>query len=109
MFIRYGYEITINCWNPTAVVTLLTIRDGREADIRAPEVFSTDPAIESTTYRDLFGNVCRRFVAPPGNLTFRSDGIRARGSRSREPSGRVRRAGHLTVRRPASSLQCQAP
>lgn len=75
MLIRYGYEITINCWDPTAVVTLLAVRDGREADIRTPEVFTTNPAIESSTYRDLFGNVCRRFVAPPGDLTFRSDGV----------------------------------
>lgn len=75
MLIRYGYEITINCWDPTAIVTQLTIRDGREGDLRIPEVFSTDPAIVSTTYRDLFGNICRRFIAPPGDLTFRSDSL----------------------------------
>jgi transglutaminase-like putative cysteine protease len=75
MFIRYGYEITINCWSPTAVVTLLQIRDGREADIRAPEVFATDPPLQTRIYRDLFGNACRRFIAPPGNLTLFSDSM----------------------------------
>jgi transglutaminase-like putative cysteine protease len=73
MLIRYGYEITVNCWNPTPIVLQLTIRDGREADIRVPEVFSTTPEVPTSTYRDLFGNTCRRFVAPPGDLTFRSD------------------------------------
>ena len=75
MLIRYGYEITVNCWHPTAIVTLLSIREGREADIRAPEVFSTNPPTETKTYRDLFGNVCRRMVAPPGDLTLTSESL----------------------------------
>jgi transglutaminase-like putative cysteine protease len=75
MLIRYGYEITVNCWEPTAMVTMLTVRDEREADIRSPETFSTDPQIATSSYRDLFGNTCRRFVAPPGDLTLRSDSV----------------------------------
>src|SRR5579859_7104668 len=75
MLIRYGYEITINCWQPTAVVTLLQIREGREGDIRSPEVFTTTPLTTTKLYRDLFGNVCRRFVAPPGDLTLTSDSV----------------------------------
>jgi transglutaminase-like putative cysteine protease len=74
MLIRFGYEITINCWEPTAVVTQLQIRDGRESDIRSPEIFTTTPPVESKLYRDLFGNWCRRFIAPPGDFTFSSDG-----------------------------------
>jgi transglutaminase-like putative cysteine protease len=75
MLIRYGYEITINCWRPTAIVTLLSIREGREADVRAPEVFSTNPPTETKTYRDLFGNACRRLVAPAGDLTLTGEGL----------------------------------
>jgi transglutaminase-like putative cysteine protease len=75
MYIRYGYEITINCWSPTAVVTLLQVRDGREADMRSPEVFALDPPIDSHLYRDLFGNACRRFIAPPGDITLTSDSV----------------------------------
>ncbi len=75
MLIRYGYEITINCWQPTAVVTLLEIREGRESDIRSPEVFTTTPSTGTRLYRDLFGNVCRRFIAPPGDLTLTSDSV----------------------------------
>jgi len=75
MLIRYGYEITINCWQPTAVVTLLEIRDGREGDIRSPEVFTATPPTATKLYRDLFGNVCRRFIAPSGDLTLSSDSV----------------------------------
>jgi len=75
MLIRYGYEITVNCQQPTAMVTLLGIRDGREADVRVPESFFTTPAIETSTYRDMFGNPCRRFIAPAGDLTLWSDSV----------------------------------
>ena len=75
MLIRYGYEITVNCWQPTPMVALMTIRDERAKDVRAPEVFSTNPAIPSSTYRDVYGNVCRRFIAPAGDLTLFSDSV----------------------------------
>jgi len=75
MLIRYGYEITVNCGQPTPMVTLLSIREEREADIRSPERFTTEPPIPTATYRDLFGNVCRRLIAPVGDLTLRSDSI----------------------------------
>ncbi|HUO23234.1 MAG TPA: transglutaminase family protein [Caulobacteraceae bacterium] len=75
MLVRFGYEITVHCWEPTAMVTLLQIREGREADIRWAQAFTTDPLIDVRTGRDLFGNACCRFVAPPCNLTLRSDAI----------------------------------
>jgi transglutaminase-like putative cysteine protease len=74
MLIRYGYDISITCAQPTPVVCLLSVRDERAADIRSPETVITTPAIPTTTYRDLFGNVCRRFVAPAGDLAIWGDG-----------------------------------
>ena len=73
MLIRFGYEIVINCWSSTPIVTELSIEDKRHPDVRVPEVFFTDPDVENSTYRDVFGNLCRRFIAPPGNLMIRSD------------------------------------
>jgi transglutaminase-like putative cysteine protease len=75
MLIRFGYQITINCWSPTPIVTELSIEDARCRDIRVPEVFTTNPDIESSTYIDVFGNTCRRFIAPAGDFTLRSDGV----------------------------------
>jgi transglutaminase-like putative cysteine protease len=73
MLIRFGYEIVINCWSSTPIVTELSMEDERLADVRVPEVFSTDPQVQTSTYRDVFGNLCRRFIAPPGDLMIRSD------------------------------------
>ena len=73
MLIRYGYEMTVSCTQPTAMVCLLSVHDERSADIRKPEIITTTPDIPISTYHDLFGNVCRRFMAPAGDLTIRGD------------------------------------
>lgn len=73
MLIRYGYEITLTCTQPTAMVCLLSVHDERASDIRGPEKLFTTPDISTTTYRDLFGNRCRRLVAPAGDLTMWGD------------------------------------
>ena len=73
MLIRYGYEITINCPQPTPLVCLLAVHEERAADIRVPEAVFTTPETPTTTYRDLFGNLCRRLVAPAGDLTLWGD------------------------------------
>ncbi|MXN67166.1 transglutaminase family protein [Stappia sp. GBMRC 2046] len=73
MLIRYGYEITLTCPQPTPMVCLLSVHEDREADIRVPEKLYFTPDIPSTTYHDMFGNLCRRFVAPAGDLTLWGD------------------------------------
>ena len=74
MLIRYGYDITVTCTQPTPMVCLLEIRDDRDADIRSPEQVVTNPPVQTTTYSDLFGNTCRRFVAPAGDFSIWGDG-----------------------------------
>lgn len=73
MLIRYGYEITINCAQPTALVCLLSINEERAADLRVPESTFTNPSVPVSKYHDLFGNLCRRMVAPIGDLTIWGD------------------------------------
>lgn len=73
MLIRYGYEITLHCPQPTALVCLLSVHEDRAADMRVPETTFTTPEVPTTTYRDLFGNRCRRLVAPAGDLTMWGD------------------------------------
>jgi transglutaminase-like putative cysteine protease len=75
MLIRYGYEISVECAQPTAMVTLLGLRDGRERQLRMAESFFTAPQIDTSSYRDVFDNICRRFVAPAGLLTLWSDSV----------------------------------
>jgi hypothetical protein len=73
MLIRYGYEITLICAQPTALVCLLSVHDDHAKSIRVPERVFTTPIIPMKTYRDLFGNQCRRLVAPSGDLTLWGD------------------------------------
>jgi hypothetical protein len=48
MLIRYGYEIAINCPQPTPMVCLLSVSEDRKADIRVAEkVFTTPKATPS--------------------------------------------------------------
>ena len=73
MLIRYGYEITVTCEHPTAMVCLLSVSEDRKTDIRVAEKVFTTPIIATTTYVDSFGNRCRRLVAPSGDLTIWGD------------------------------------
>ena len=75
MQIRFGYEITISCAQETPMVCLLSVHDERLSDLRAPEKFVTEPNVRSLTYKDLYGNTCRRFVAPEGDFSLRGDGV----------------------------------
>ena len=82
MQIRYGYDITLACANPTAMVCLLTTRDERTPI--APESFHATPPVPTTLYRDAYGNTCRRFTAPAGDLQIWGDGTMA-DSGARDP------------------------
>lgn len=73
MLIRYGYEMTLSCTQPTAVICMLSVHDERAPDIRVPETTFTDPPVKVSTYRDLFGNRCSRFVAPAGDILIWGD------------------------------------
>lgn len=73
MLIRYGYEITLTCKEPTPLVCLLSAHADRDDDIRVPERSFTAPHVPVTTYLDFYGNRCRRLVAPAGDLVLWGD------------------------------------
>ena len=75
MLIRYGYELTFNCPQPTMMVCLLDAHRERSQELRYEIPPTTIPAIPTTTYLDTFGNTVRRFIAPPGDLTITSDAV----------------------------------
>ena len=74
MLIRFGYEITVTCAQPTPMISLLSLRPEHAQQLSVPERVTTVPAVEIETYRDAYGNICRRFVAPPGDFTIASEG-----------------------------------
>lgn len=75
MHIRLGYEIAIECEQPTAVISLLDIHRDRQADIQRQTRFMTSPAIPVASYLDCFGNSCRRFTAPAGGMRILYDAV----------------------------------
>ena len=75
MLIRLGYEIAVECPQPTPLISLLDIHDDRQADLKRQTRVLTSPPVPSQTYRDLFGNSCRRFVAPAGGFRILYDAV----------------------------------
>jgi transglutaminase-like putative cysteine protease len=51
------------------------VHPSRQADLSAPQRIVFDPPIASADYRDGFGNICTRIVAPAGRLTISSDQV----------------------------------
>jgi transglutaminase-like putative cysteine protease len=73
MRIRCGYEITYECPAPTPMLLMLNVRPERLTDLETPDVIRSDPSIVLTQYRDQFGNLCSRILAPPGRFTLSAD------------------------------------
>jgi transglutaminase-like putative cysteine protease len=73
MLIRYGYDITLTCPQDTPMICMMSARDERRDDMRSQAGIVTEPAVAVRAYRDLFGNTCRRFVAPAGTFRLRED------------------------------------
>jgi transglutaminase-like putative cysteine protease len=73
MLIRAGYEISYDCPQPTPMTLLLSVRPERMFDLVTVQRITSFPNVAMRQYRDLFGNVGHRFVAPAGRITLRSD------------------------------------
>lgn len=68
MLIRLGYDIHFNIPIPVPMVALLHVHPSRAVDLRERDELRTDPSLATEQYKDAFGNVCSRFMAPAGNL-----------------------------------------
>jgi transglutaminase-like putative cysteine protease len=75
MLIRFGYDISVSCAQDTPMISMMSVRDERVEDVRKHSGFQSTPPVESSAYVDLFGNTCRRFVAPAGVFAFSCDSI----------------------------------
>jgi len=75
MLIRLGYEIAIECQQKTPIVSLLEIHEDRQGSIQRQTRVLTSPTVPTETYRDRYGNACRRFVAPEGLFRILYDAV----------------------------------
>lgn len=73
MLIRYGYDITVTCTQDTPMIIMMAERPERRDDLRLQRGVRTSPFVPTSVYHDMFGNTCRRFVAPAGTFNLRAD------------------------------------
>lgn len=70
MLIRLGYDIRFDIDQPVAMVAILNVHPDRRKDLQEPDRLRVDPTVPIEEYVDSFGNICARFVAPPGTLSL---------------------------------------
>jgi len=68
MLIRLGYDIRFDITAPVPMTALLNVHPSRRHDLREPDRVRLEPAVPTEEYRDLFGNLSTRFVAPQGSI-----------------------------------------
>ena len=94
MLIRLGYEIVIDCPQPTPIISLLDINKDRQADISRQTKVLMTPKIPNSVYQDAHGNTCRRFLAPQGQFQLLYDAV---VQSSDEPPAAHPEAGEVPV------------
>ncbi len=75
MQLRTGYELIYSFPQPTPIILVVNIHYSRASDIIVPDLLITEPPIPITGYRDTFGNLCKRVLAPAGRLRLTADAV----------------------------------
>jgi transglutaminase-like putative cysteine protease len=75
MDIKVGFEISYEAAAPTPMVMMLSIHPSRHADIIGRETITAEPDVPIGYYRDSFGNICGRLLAPAGGITLRGHAV----------------------------------
>ena len=66
MRIRCGYHIAHDCSQPVPMLLALSVHPSRERDLLTQPELTLNPMLEAEQYKDDFGNVCHRILAPVG-------------------------------------------
>ncbi|MFT0859002.1 transglutaminase-like domain-containing protein [Ancylobacter sp. G4_0304] len=78
MRIRYGFRIALDCAMPTVASFALDVHTSRQADVltASPLFMRCGPQdVSHTMATDMFGNVRRRAVLPPGRTVVEHHGV----------------------------------
>ena len=87
MKLRVGYELSYECSQPTPMMLMLNTHFSHAKDIIVADLLVTDPPVPISQYRDLFGNLCSRIVAPVGRLGLRTTALLSVSSAMETRSG----------------------
>ena len=69
MWLRASCELSFDISVPTPFILMLRPRSGAQQWI-AREEYNISPSVEVYEFTDLYGNLCQRLVAPPGNFSI---------------------------------------
>ena len=75
MQFRAGYELIYSFPQPTPIILVVNIHYSRVSDIVVPDRLTAEPPIPISDYRDGFGNLCHRVLAPSGRLRLTADAV----------------------------------
>jgi transglutaminase-like putative cysteine protease len=75
MHIKIGYQLTYECLQPVPMLLMLNVHPSRLADLVVPDEMLVEPEVPIRRYRDGFGNLCTRLLAPPGRIRLAASGI----------------------------------
>lgn len=77
MNLRVGYKLVYECEQPTPMMLMLNTHYSRAQDIVCADLLAIDPPVAMTQYRDGFGNLCTRIVAPAGPTSLSTTALLA--------------------------------
>src|ERR1700733_1210020 len=70
MKLQIGYDLVYDCPQPTPMMLMLNTHYSRVEDVLVADLLVTDPPVPVHQYRDSFGNLCGRIVAPQGRISL---------------------------------------
>jgi hypothetical protein len=73
MEIHAGYDIAFAVQQQIPMILMLNVHPSRARDLLTPDDLLIVPKIQRRNYRDLFGNVCTRILAPVEQVELRTN------------------------------------
>jgi transglutaminase-like putative cysteine protease len=73
--VRVGYELVYECAQPTPMILMLRMHPSTVSSPVVPDPIATAPFVPISTFRDGFGNICARIVAPAGRILLTTDAV----------------------------------
>ena len=75
MRIRIGCELIYECPQPVPMMLAIHVHPSRRGDLVVEDELVTEPNVAKGIYRDAFGNLCTRLVAPAGTFRLATNGV----------------------------------
>jgi transglutaminase-like putative cysteine protease len=73
--LQAGFELVYSFPQPTPVILVVNIHDSRTADLVVRDLLVANPPTPVASYKDGFGNQCKRILAPAGRIRLSTDCI----------------------------------